>query len=191
MALPKVADAELADKLEEVFRRRGFEGTSLGLIAKATGLEKASLYHRFPGGKDEMVSAALSRVGEHFSTQVLAGLDGRGTPHEKLRAVQRGLREFYLDGELPCALDTLSLPTGNADIREGLRKSYIGWLDAFAELAREAGAAAAEARRRAQQAIVAVEGALVVSRVTRDTKPFRETVASLPEILLGERTTAK
>jgi len=54
MPSTKVNEEELLDRLTSVFRTHGFEGASLSLISKATGLQRASLYHRFPGGKEEM-----------------------------------------------------------------------------------------------------------------------------------------
>jgi TetR/AcrR family transcriptional regulator, lmrAB and yxaGH operons repressor len=184
MALPRIDDAELAQKLAIVFRKGGYEGASLALISKETGLEKASLYHRFPGGKDEMVSAALAQVDGWFAAAVIAPLAGQGEPAEKLRLAQRGLRDFYQDGEMPCALDTLSLPPATACVREGLRNSYAAWVEAFGGLAREAGSSPSAAKRRAQRAVGLIEGALVISRVTGDTKPFRQAILELPSVLL-------
>jgi Bacterial regulatory proteins, tetR family len=40
----------------------GFEGVSVKHLADATGLEKASLYYRCPGGKDEIVMAVAKRL---------------------------------------------------------------------------------------------------------------------------------
>ena len=184
MARAKIGDAELAEKLALVFRKLGYDGASLGLISKATGLEKASLYHRFPGGKEEMVAAAVAQVGNRFGREVLTALAGAGTPVEKLRVVQRGLRSFYEDGDMPCALDTLSLTAVNPGLSNALRQSYAGWLAAFAGLAREAGFTAGEARQRAQESIVQIEGALVLARVLGDPKPFRQVVAKLTDVLL-------
>jgi TetR/AcrR family transcriptional regulator, lmrAB and yxaGH operons repressor len=184
VALPRIDDAELAQKLAIVFRNRGYEGASLALIANETGLEKASLYHRFPGGKEEMAAAALAYVGNGFVTAVIKPLGGPGEPAEKLRLAQRGLRDFYQDGELPCALDTLSLPPATDAVREGLRNAYTVWVEAFAGLAREAGSSAGAAKRRAQRAVGLIEGALVISRVTGETKPFRQAISELPGVLL-------
>jgi TetR/AcrR family transcriptional regulator, lmrAB and yxaGH operons repressor len=184
MALLKVSNGEVAENLALVFRQLGYEGASLALIAGATGLEKASLYHRFPGGKEEMLSAALGHVQAKFIEKVLEPLGAAGEPAERLKSAQQGLREFYRNGNLPCVLDTLSLQPARDHTADALRQAYGAWLEAMAELARDAGASAAEARRRAQRAIVLIEGALVVARVTGEEKPFRQAVASLPEVLL-------
>ena len=60
MASPKVHDEKLIERLTSVFRIYGYEGASLSRIAEATGLQRASLYHRFPGGKEEMAEAVLN-----------------------------------------------------------------------------------------------------------------------------------
>ncbi|TGQ06111.1 helix-turn-helix domain-containing protein, partial [Mesorhizobium sp. M00.F.Ca.ET.217.01.1.1] len=49
--------ADLPSIIGEVFREHGYEGASLALIGAATGLGKGSLYHFFPGGKEEMARA--------------------------------------------------------------------------------------------------------------------------------------
>ncbi|MEP1982729.1 MAG: helix-turn-helix domain-containing protein, partial [Maribacter dokdonensis] len=55
----KVLDIEILTGLTKVFRSRGYEGASLKELSEATGLKKASLYHRFPNGKQEMADAVL------------------------------------------------------------------------------------------------------------------------------------
>ncbi|HEX4251546.1 MAG TPA: TetR/AcrR family transcriptional regulator, partial [Pseudonocardia sp.] len=57
-----VQDDELLVRLAEVFRRTGFEGASLGALAEAAQLRRASLYHRFPDGKAQMAEVVLGRV---------------------------------------------------------------------------------------------------------------------------------
>lgn len=52
--------ADAVSALAEVFREHGFEGASLSLLSKATGLGKGSLYNFFPGGKEEMMEAVLA-----------------------------------------------------------------------------------------------------------------------------------
>ena len=47
----KISDEKVFQGLSDVFRRKGYDGASYSDLMKATGLVKASLYHRFPGGK--------------------------------------------------------------------------------------------------------------------------------------------
>jgi AcrR family transcriptional regulator len=50
MAHAKVSKDEVLDHALELFRTFGFEGVSFSDLSAATGLEKPSLYFRFPGG---------------------------------------------------------------------------------------------------------------------------------------------
>ena len=72
---PKVSKEELLDEALELFRASGYEGVSLSDLSRATGLEKPSLYFRFPGGKEQIVLAVLDRVIDFFSENVFRTFD--------------------------------------------------------------------------------------------------------------------
>ncbi len=57
------------------------------------------------------------------------------------------------------------------------------WIDAFARLSRDAGLSPAIARKRAQEAVVAIEGGLVASRVLNNPRPFLRSLGNLPNQL--------
>ncbi len=185
MAFAKVSDEDLICAFTDVFRTHGYEGASLSQIATATGLEKASLYHRFPGGKEDMVAAVVNHMNRWFQEHVFTPLEGPGKPAQKIRLIAKCLREFYGDGNKSCVLDTLSLPGGSVALRHNVAAALKAWIQAFAGIAREAGASRAEARERAEQAIVEIEGSLVLARVLRDRRPFHRTIDRLPELLAG------
>ena len=183
MPASKVTGDVLLEKIAEVFRVYGYEGASIRLLAQATGLERASLYHRFPGGKEDMAAAIVARTGEWFEQHVFAPLQAGGSPAERLRRVAANLRDFYRRGTLWCVLDAMTLGGGPAAIRETVRGAYSAWLGAFERIAREAGMPASQARSRAQQALIEIEGSLVVARVTGDSRPFLRVVQNLPALL--------
>jgi len=185
MAHAKVSDEDLMHALTDVFRTHGYEGASLRQISEATGLEKASLYHRFPGGKEDMVVGVVSHMIQWFQHQVFAPLEGPGKPAQKVGRVAQSLRGFYAHGRKPCVLDSLSLPGGGPALREALRGALKAWLQAFTDVAREAGASGTEARERAERAIVEIEGSLVLARVVGDRRPFHRALDRLPGLLVG------
>jgi len=57
------------------------------------------------------------------------------------------------------------------------------WIDAFARLGRDAGLSPVIAHRRSQEAVAAIEGGLIVSRVLGDSSPFLRSLANLPRQL--------
>jgi TetR/AcrR family transcriptional repressor of lmrAB and yxaGH operons len=186
MRLAKVSDEELFQKLADVFRRKGYDGASYSELMQASGLVKGSLYHRFPGGKADMVEAIQADVDRHFVDHVLKPAFEEGRPRGRAKKMAMRLREFYDSGKRSCLLDTLTLGEG-ATTRAHARRSMEVWIEAFARLGRDGGLSAATARRRAQEAVAAIEGGLVVSRVLGDTGPFLRALANLPRQLTGRR----
>ena len=67
----KINDSELLNKLFATIRQKGYDGTSLNELADLTGLKKASLYHRFPGGKKDMVKSVLDYADKGADTYVV------------------------------------------------------------------------------------------------------------------------
>ena len=178
----RVSDQRIFDKLLEVFRLYGFEGASLSRISKATGLKRASLYHRFPGGKEEMALALLKRTREGLRSEILAPLVDSGNPAARVRSMATGIHRFYKGGRRSCLLDTLSLGTSPV-LRASQRAMMREWRDAMASLAREAALLPTTARRRAEDALVGIEGALILARVSGDLKPFSRVMKGLPSLL--------
>ena len=70
-----VTDDQLLTALVGLFGDRGFDSASLADIALATGLQKSSLYHRFPGGKQQMATEVANRIGSIFGSVILAPLE--------------------------------------------------------------------------------------------------------------------
>jgi TetR/AcrR family transcriptional repressor of lmrAB and yxaGH operons len=185
MAFSKVGEEELLGAATEVFRSHGFEGTTLKLLSDATGLEKASLYHRFPGGKEDIAIAVAERVNAWFLANVFEPLKASGTPVKRIRYAGRKLQDFYGDGMKSCTLETLSLPGGSEALAKVLRDGLLGWLEAFTQIAKESGCTMTVARTRAEQAIVELEGTLVMARVLGQNRLFLKWIERLPALLLN------
>ncbi|HSR54019.1 MAG TPA: helix-turn-helix domain-containing protein [Acidobacteriota bacterium] len=185
MALPKVEEDDLLERLTGVFQKHGFEGASLSRISRATGLKRASLYHRFPGGKEEMAQAVIRHVHERFGRDLLEPLRGPDKPADKVRLMARRLDRFYDKGRQSCILDTLSLED-LAPLRQLTASAAHGWMEALAEVAVEAGASPQEARNLSEEAVIRVEGALILSRATGDRRLFEKVIEDLPRLLTGE-----
>jgi hypothetical protein len=54
---------------------------------------------------------------------------------------------------------------------------------AFSQVAKESGLGSAAARSRAEEAIVRIEGSLILARVLGDTAGFERVLKSLPDLL--------
>jgi len=183
MAHRIVSDEVFLATALELFRTYGFEGVSLKRLADATGLEKASLYYRYPGGKDEIGMAIAKDVVAWFQANVFEVLTGGGSTRKRVSFVSERLREFYSGGSKACLMDVLSISGGSKELQLALRGAMQAWVSAFAQVARESGLGVASARTRAEEAIVRIEGSLVLARVLGDTSGFERVLKSLPDLL--------
>jgi TetR/AcrR family transcriptional regulator, lmrAB and yxaGH operons repressor len=185
MPAPLIPRDEVVDRLARVFRAHGYEGASLKLLSDATGLGRSSLYHHFPNGKEDMAAAVLARSGERFAREVVAPLRGEGDARLRLRRTAEGLRGFYGGGEQACLIDLFGIGPAAARFRPALAAAARGFTEAVAEVLAGAGVDRAEAARRAEDALVAVQGSLVLARATGSPEPFRRVLRELPDRLLG------
>jgi AcrR family transcriptional regulator len=180
---PSVDDAVLLRHLTEIFRQSGYEGASLTALSSASGLHRASLYHRFPSGKPGMAAAVLESVEQAFA-DIVAPLTSESDPTAAVEEMARRVGVFYAQGRLACVLDTMTLRGAPDDIRARAAHLATSWLTAMADVARRAGASGEDARRRARAALVRIEGSLILARVLDDPAEFQLALAELPQMLI-------
>lgn len=175
--------SEVTQKLVTVFRQYGYEGTTLSRISQATGLGRASLYHHFPNGKQEMAAAVLEYVSQWFG-EILAPLRGKGKPEERLRLMGDRLSQFYDCGRSACLLAILTLGESDDLFHQQVSQMLNAWIDSLALVLVEVGIPSKQARQRAEDAVIQVQGALVLTRGLDSTKPFERILQQLPVKLL-------
>lgn len=185
MANPMISRQDILDRLLAGFREHGYDGASIARLSEATGLGKASLYHHFKGGKQDMAEAVLIQSGSRFSSLVIAPLRGAGEPRRRLRAMTAGLSEFYARGQGSCLLELFGIGPAGERFRPRLKGAIHRFQNALAAVLQEAGVDGPDAASRAENAIVAIQGALVVGRATGDRSVFRRVLKHLPDGLLG------
>lgn len=174
---------EVVRRLLEVFRSHGFDGASLAQLSKASGLGKSSLYHYFPGGKEDMARAVLEEVERWMAANVLAPLAAPGTPARRLARMARSLDELYDCGRAACLLGTMLVGDARRLFRQPIKAAFGAWVAALAAVARDAGMGAAPARLWAEETVLSIEGALVLARGLDDPEPFRRVLRRLPRTL--------
>jgi len=180
-----IQDDELMTRLGTAFRDFGYQGATLSLLAEATGLQKASLYHRFPGGKEQLAREVLEAAQSWLEDHVLGPLRSSGDPAARLAAMTNKVDEFYAGGRQACLLNMLSSGRNiDGPFAAAIKGMFQAWISAFAAVAMDAGADKKAARIRAQRVIALMQGSLVLSRGLGTPQPFRDFLKSAPAELL-------
>ncbi|MGX1772356.1 TetR/AcrR family transcriptional regulator [Nocardia brasiliensis] len=168
----------------ELLARHGYHGFGLKALSEAACLPYGSIYHHFPGGKEEIAVAAITGTG------ALAGRMIRQAPTDVF-ATTATLFEFmtrklaqsdWVDG---CAIGTPALDGGSdvEAVREACGAAFDAMEQAFAGLLAELGLSAQAAGELATTVVAAYEGATVLARVRRSADPLH-TVATAMERLV-------
>jgi AcrR family transcriptional regulator len=158
-----------------LFRRQGYSGTGMKAIAAAAQAPFGSIYHFFPGGKDELGGEVIRAAGRVYGGLVAAFFDPQPDVALATRDAFFGAAETVRDSgwadACPIATVALEVASTNEDLRLATAEVFQAWLDSLADRFASAGIAPEEARRLAMSFVAALEGAFVLARSLRDTAP--------------------
>ena len=158
--------------LAEVFREHGYEGASLSLIGEATRLGKGSLYHFFPGGKEEMAAAVIAHIDGWFEENVFVPLQDRADPQAGMERMLEATDNYFRSGRRVCLIGAFALDESR-DLFAKAIKSYFGrWVAHLAEALTRTGHSKAKADELAEETVGAIQGALTLARAFDDAAVF-------------------
>jgi AcrR family transcriptional regulator len=168
-------NSTLIEALFDIFRNHGYEGTTISFLSEITGLQKSSLYHHFPKGKEDMLRAVVEFVSAQIQQHVVAPLlDTQVKPEKRFSNMIKTVKAFYSDGGKNCLLNVLNLGEAKADIKKRQNDDYSAWLTALIQLGEEVGLSQAEAKNWAERFIIVVEGSLIIQRLTSNKQTFEK-----------------
>jgi len=160
----------------ELFRRNGYAGVGLKQISRESGSPIGSMYHFFPGGKDELVAEALRMSGHGYQLLVEAVFDNEPDLISGIRACFSGAAAVvaatdYADA---CPIETVALEVAstNEPLRLVTAEIFESWFVAIESRFEAAGLPPPEARSLGIALIAGLEGAFVLSRALKSTEPL-------------------
>ena len=179
----KVDDRELLDKLFAVIRAKGYDGASISELAELTGLKKASLYHRFPGGKKDIVKAVLEDVDQWSQKHIVGVLESPTMEgDQKLETALGNINKLYDNGKKTCIYRSLSLDNGLEHFHDEIESGIRSWIKAFAHFGESIGLTRKAANAKAIEAVSLMQGSLMVSRIMRNRTIWQDALQSVREM---------
>jgi AcrR family transcriptional regulator len=168
---PDRSRAALIDTAATLFRRQGYAATGLNQILDDAGVKAGSLYHHFPGGKQELAAAVVESAGAQIERVLRAAL---ASAVDVVTVIDRwvdllaaGLAADSRDG---CPVEPIATESVHASelVRLAAARAFESWCAAVAERLRADGWADERAREAALAVVSIIEGALVLSRTSGD-----------------------
>lgn len=135
-----------------------------------------SLYHFFPGGKQELGAAALSYGGDQYRALLESVYPPEADVVEATEAAFRRAAELLDDAEYryACPVATIALEVANNDepMRNAAAVAFESWLEVLEQRFTAAGLTVERARDVAVEIFCLMEGAVLLSRTTRSSAPL-------------------
>ncbi|GBR54022.1 transcriptional regulator [Neokomagataea thailandica NBRC 106555] len=167
---------EILSQLAEVFREYGYEGASLSVITHATGLGKGSLYNLFPGGKAEMMSSVLADIEAWFETHLYTPLSTSKNHYEAIICMLEAVARYFHAGQRICLMGMLAISKRHDPFAQAITHFFSRWIDVLAFTLRENGHPPSIAQLLAEETILNIQGAIILSRALGDTSIFQRAI---------------
>ena len=166
----------IVDATAECFRRQGYAGTGLKQIAVSADAAFGSLYHFFPGGKEELGAEVIRWSGRMYMQLFI---DIALEVPDVVEAVSRFFTDAAEDVEAsgyadacPIATVALEVSSTSEPLRQACAEVFESWLASATEYFAGAGIDRPAAHRLALQMLSLLEGAFIFSRAMRTTEPI-------------------
>jgi AcrR family transcriptional regulator len=174
----------------ELFRRYGYTGTGLKQIVAAANAPFGSLYHFFPGGKENLGQEVIRRSGQMYRELFDAILDAAPDPITGIGDFFTGaaetLRQTDYADACPIATVALEVASTNEPLRQATADVFESWIEAGTRRGIAAGIPRDAARKVTIHMLAALEGAFILSRATRSTEPMEVAGAAVVAAIRAE-----
>ncbi len=176
----------------ELFRRQGYSATGVKQIVTEAQAPFGSLYHFFPGGKEQLGAEAIRTSGATYELLIGSVFGPASDPVTGVRDFFAGAAEHLVETgyEDACPIATVALEVSSASevLREACADVFESWIAAGTAMYEVSGLSRERARELTIAMVAALEGAFVLARALRSTEPLQmagEVVAQAVERALA------
>jgi AcrR family transcriptional regulator len=166
----------IVDASAELFRHQGYSATGVKQIVEAAQAPFGSLYHFFPGGKEQLGAEAIRVSGALYELLIPAVLDPAPDIVTGVRSFFAGAAEHLRDTDYedacPIATVALEVSSSSEPMREACAEVFESWIRAGAARQGKADIRPERARELTIAMLCALEGAFVLARALRSTEPL-------------------
>lgn len=163
----------------ELLSEYGVAGTSIDKVLVAGDAPRGSVYYHFPGGRAELLSAAVEHAEDSVSRTIRESPDASAA----LRAFADFWRARLLATDFRAGCPVLAVTVDEDPelpaLHEQAAAAFVRWQAELAGRLGEAGLPEGRAATLAEQSVCVLEGAVAVCRARRDIAPLDSAVAAI------------
>ncbi len=175
---------EMVNGAISLLAEKGVQGTSFAVVTEATKTPRGSIYHHFPGGKNELIEEALTSIGT-LVTSLIDAVEV-DSPSKVVDVFIESWRALLLANNFAgnCAVANASLGAGDEDsLKASANEVFKNWQHALARAFERSGAKRKDAVDFAAVCLASVEGALILGRASGSDEVFKALSRQLKKIV--------
>ena len=176
MPVKKIDKSELLRRCWSVFNRHGYHGTSVQMLAEATGLGKSGLMHHHLS-KESLMRAVVAYAQEEFRSYVLAVATEDLPPEQRLEKLLRRQNRLAKYERRGCFFANTALETGRDGLfNDQIQTTYNEWEKSVGHIL-SAILPPDEAAETAYRLLLEYEGAVTMYKLSGDEQHLERFVA--------------
>ena len=189
--MARAMPAETKDRIvgagAELFRRQGYTGTGMKQIVAEAQAPFGSVYHFFPGGKQQLGDEVIRMAGDFFKRLFESIADDAPDMVTGVRNFFDGaaqtLRQTDYADACPIATVALEVASTSEPLRQATAEVFEAWIAGLAASLRSVGVAEDKSRELSVAMLLSLEGAFVLSRAGRTTEPLEVAGRAMAQVV--------
>ncbi|MFM9936684.1 MAG: TetR/AcrR family transcriptional regulator [Novosphingobium sp.] len=177
----------LIEAMASSLQEHGYRSTSTTDVLALTGVSRGSLYFHFPGGKEALAAAAVhasgGRMTNWITTEFADGPDASAATCRLIDGFAAALDASQFTKGCPVALSALEVGEQEPVLQAAIRAVYAEWQSAIGAGLVARGMEPDAAERLSELALIQIEGALLLARVSKSIKPLMLAKAVLADAI--------
>ncbi len=173
----------LVDAARNLAESGGYFSAGLNQVIANSGAPRGSLYFHFPGGKDELISEAVTRSGEEVATLIASINAGSAKEFVNRLLTLLGDRLVASEWQKGCPVATVALDVAatNDVIQAACSTAYASWQEVIRD--RFLADGYEDPDGLAATVLALIEGSLVLARAHRSRQPITRVKHTLAQLL--------
>jgi AcrR family transcriptional regulator len=168
-----------------LFREHGYSGTGFRDVIEHSGAPRGSIYHHFPGGKEQLAAETVAWAAAVIERRIDRAAQN-GDPIVALGTFVDAWRQVLEDSNFRAGCPIVAVAAeaeAGSTATAAAAAAFARWQDLIARTLLDAGVGRTDARRLATLVVASTEGAILLCRARRDIRPLRDVHRALEATL--------
>jgi AcrR family transcriptional regulator len=167
-----------------LIRERGAHSTAISDVLEHSGAPRGSAYHHFPGGRTQLLCEAVDYAAEFTAARMAKAEHSVAA----VDVIVEGFRKSLIDSDFRagCPVVAVAVEADNQPVIDRAAAAFARWTELIGRRLETDGVAPPRAEELAMLLLTSIEGAILVARTARDTKPLDLVHTQLRAIVAAE-----